>query len=65
MPERGELRTRVYSDGAAMAMMMGGGQGRGEDEDSQMTGLRQEGGRRGGFGVWRESEIAVEVEYIA
>jgi hypothetical protein len=51
----GDLKTTVYSN------RTGRGREREEDDTSESS-LRQ--GSRTGFGVWRESEFAVEVEYI-
>ncbi|KAG9229524.1 hypothetical protein BJ875DRAFT_192971 [Amylocarpus encephaloides] len=54
----GDLSTRIYS-GAARNGVMGGV----ADDHTSQTSL-QNATSRAEFGVWRESEIAIEVEYI-
>jgi hypothetical protein len=55
----GDLRTRVYSEGITVTQPRMG------QERSVSHGERgREHREREGFGVWRESEFAVEVEYL-
>ena len=49
----------MYSDSVPQKESVVGGR---EDDNNSQSSLREES--RSGFGVWREREFAVEVEYI-
>jgi hypothetical protein len=53
-----KLSTTVYSEGAGSEGVMG----RHEDDDTSQSSLRQSS--TADFGVWREREVVMEVEYI-
>jgi hypothetical protein len=55
--QNAELKTRIYSEPVGSETMMGGK----EDDDTSQSSLRHIS--TGDFGVWREREIRVEVEY--
>jgi hypothetical protein len=52
------LSTTVYSEGVGGEVVMG----RKEDDDTSQSSLRQDS--TAGFGVWREREVVMEVEYV-
>ena len=52
------LSTTVYSEGVGSDGMMGGR----EDDDTSQSSLRQNS--TADFGVWREREVVMEVEYV-
>jgi hypothetical protein len=53
-----KLSTTVYSEGVRSEGVMG----RHEDDDTSQSSLRQSS--TADFGVWREREVVMEVEYI-
>jgi hypothetical protein len=52
------LSTTVYSEGVGGEVVMG----RKDDDDTSQSSLRQNS--TAGFGVWREREVVMEVEYV-
>jgi hypothetical protein len=52
------LSTTVYSEGIGSERVMGGA----EDDDTSQSSLRQNS--TADFGVWREREVVMEVEYV-
>jgi hypothetical protein len=52
------LSTTVYSEGVEREVVMG----RKDDDDTSQSSLRQSS--TAGFGVWREREVVMEVEYV-
>jgi hypothetical protein len=53
-----KLSTRVYSEGVESEEVMGGM----EDDDTSQSSLRPSS--TADFGVWREREVVMEVEYL-
>jgi hypothetical protein len=56
--DRVKLSTRVYSEGVGSEEVMGGM----EDDDTSQSSLRPSS--TADFGVWREREVVMEVEYL-
>lgn len=52
------LSTTVYSEGIGSEAVMGGK----DDDDTSQSSLRQNS--TADFGVWREREVVMEVEYV-